>query len=42
VAGLWVGFVAGLFVVAVFLLLRVRNRLAGDLTRIHLDHVPPG
>ncbi len=42
VVGLWWGFVAALMAVALFLLLRVRNRLSGDLTRIQLDHVPAG
>lgn len=36
-AGLWWGLVAGLVVVAITLALRVRNRLGGDLSRIHID-----
>jgi MATE family multidrug resistance protein len=40
--GLWWGFVVGLVVVALVVLARVRQRLRGDLTRIHVegDHVP--
>ena len=40
--GLWWGFVAGLVVVALVVLARVRQRLTDDLTRIHIegDHVP--
>jgi multidrug resistance protein, MATE family len=37
VAGLWWGFVAGLAAVAVFLVLRVRARLGGDLARLHVE-----
>ena len=35
--GLWWGFVAGLAVVAALLLLRVRNRMRGSITRTHVD-----
>jgi Na+-driven multidrug efflux pump len=35
--GLWWGFVAGLAAVAIFLLLRVRWRFAGELSRVILD-----
>jgi multidrug resistance protein, MATE family len=35
--GLWWGLVAGLFIVAVFLILRVRQREKRDLTRIIID-----
>jgi len=38
--GLWWGLVFGLLVVAVFLLARVRHRLAGDLTRLDLEDEP--
>jgi MATE family multidrug resistance protein len=40
--GLWWGLVAGLVVVAAVVLVRVRMRLSGDLTRIHIegDHLP--
>ncbi len=40
--GLWWGLVAGLVVVALVVLARLRARLRGDLTRIHIegDHVP--
>ena len=41
VVGLWWGFVAGLAAVAAFLVGRVRYRLAGDLTRLHVEsHAP--
>lgn len=36
-AGLWWGFVAGLASVAILLLLRIRSRFAGELTRIQVD-----
>jgi Na+-driven multidrug efflux pump len=35
--GLWWGLVAGLVIVAVFLILRVRQREKRDLTRIIID-----
>jgi MATE family multidrug resistance protein len=35
--GLWWGLVVGLLAVAIFLLLRVRHRLAGDVARIDLE-----
>jgi len=35
--GLWWGLVVGLFIVAVFLILRVRQREKRDLTRIIID-----
>ncbi|NOT33221.1 MAG: MATE family efflux transporter [Candidatus Eisenbacteria bacterium] len=37
VVGLWWGFVAGLFAVALFLVLRVRFRLAGEIARLNVD-----
>jgi MATE family multidrug resistance protein len=36
-AGLWWGLVLGLVVVALFLLLRVRQKLRQPLRRVHLD-----
>jgi MATE family multidrug resistance protein len=39
VVGLWWGFVAGLAAVALFLVLRMRVRLAGPIARLH---VAPG
>ncbi|MCC6349567.1 MAG: MATE family efflux transporter [Candidatus Eisenbacteria bacterium] len=39
VVGLWLGFVAGLFAVALFLILRVRVKLGGELRRIQLETV---
>jgi MATE family multidrug resistance protein len=38
--GLWWGLVAGLMVVALVLLTRVRGRLWGPLERLHVDEVP--
>jgi MATE family, multidrug efflux pump len=41
-AGLWWGLVAGLFIVAVFLVARVRQRERQRLSRVHIDdHVAP-
>ena len=37
VVGLWWGVVAGLVAVASFLVLRVRFKLAGELTRVQVD-----
>jgi len=37
VTGLWWGFVAGLAAVAVFLVMRVRVRLGGELARVRID-----
>lgn len=39
--GLWWGLVVGLLAVAVFLLLRVRNRLAGEVERLDLEDGRP-
>lgn len=39
--GLWWGLVAGLVVVALILVARVRVRLARDLTRLRIDRHPP-
>lgn len=41
VVGLWWGFVAGLAAVAAFLVLRVRVRLAGDLSRVRIESSGP-
>ncbi len=42
VSGLWWGFVAGLFSVAVFLVLRVHSRLSGALERVRIEAAPGG
>jgi MATE family, multidrug efflux pump len=39
--GLWWGFVAGLAAVAIFLLVRVRSRLMGELSRVVIDEQAP-
>ena len=39
--GLWWGLVVGLLVVAVFLLLRVRQRLSGTIERLDLEDGTP-
>ena len=41
VIGLWWGFVAGLAAVAVFLVVRVRVRLGGELSRLKVDESAP-
>jgi MATE family multidrug resistance protein len=38
--GLWWGLTAGLVLVALVLLWRARRRLAGDVTRVAIDHDP--
>jgi Na+-driven multidrug efflux pump len=39
--GLWWGLTAGLVLVALVLLARVRHRLAGGVARVAIDHPTP-